>query len=167
MSSDAEREREFAFRDKWLDRAKAVSTEDELAALVRDVLAEPQDYGTCVYSTAACALAGATLASKKLGITGFQAGCVMWEFVQRWLHIEGPARLVRYHDMLYPQNAEKFVREIDSETAEYLKTEARKVLAGDAEFMHPAVKEHLERVAEGWVPFGFAVKPEAEKRARR
>jgi hypothetical protein len=92
------------------------------------------------------------------GITGFQSGFVMWGFIQNWEHLENqPLKLVKYADMLYPQHEDKFKKTISRDTWKWLQDEAKKRLEEDSKHMHPSVKLHMISIAEGKVPFGFAV----------
>lgn len=93
------------------------------------------------------------------GITGFQAGCLMWEMVKKYgMYPEGtPLRIVDFSNLLYPQYASKF-NSITPETWSWAQSEAKKKLAeADAERWHPNVISHLRSVADGKVPFGLKV----------
>jgi hypothetical protein len=89
------------------------------------------------------------------GITGFQAGCIMWQFIRHWMHIEGPVRLMQYEDMLYPQYEEKF-RTIDANTWEELQKQARKKIEEHPD-AHADVLAHWKKVAQGSIPFGYSI----------
>ncbi len=122
-------------------------------------------YGTVCHAIAACALAAAWAANRmegaRGGITGFQSGAVMWEWIQHWQSWEGePLKLVRYEDMLYPQYAHKFVNVISSETWKWLRERAAARLAENprSELVHPDVRRHWESIVAGVVPFGYTVK---------
>lgn len=145
----------------WFKTAETM-TEEYLPEFVRHVLHDyKHDYGTICHAVAACALAAAWAAdrSEQGGLTGFQGGFIMWQFIRRWLHKEGPLCLVEYRDMLYPQYEHEFDRTITRETAKWLVDEARKELVGDIDrHMPDEVRKHLERIAEGWIPFGYTVR---------
>jgi len=81
----------------------------------------------------------------------------MWEFLRHFNHIEGPARLVQYDDMLYPQYDRKFTA-ITADTWKWLQEQAAKRISerGD-DNVHPNVLAHWKRIAAGKVPFGMAV----------
>ena len=85
-------------------RAQTVAT---LPEFVRKLTEDySHDYGTICHAIAAAALAAAHAVdhSPAGGITGFQSGCIMWEFIQEWQHLRGkPLRLTNYEDMLFPQ----------------------------------------------------------------
>jgi hypothetical protein len=145
--------------EAWYRAAREVRTTEQLTAFMNHVMnGYTHDYGTVCKAVAACALAAAWCADRTPGggITGFQAGAVFWEFARQWLHIEGAARLIKYKDMLYPQNADRFSRTLDKRTAEWLRDEAKKKLA-DGAGAHPNVKAHWEALASGELPFGYTL----------
>lgn len=117
------------------------------------------DYGTICHAIAACmvAMMSACDKSPQGGITGFQGGAIMWEVLRHAFYIDGPARLQRMEDLLYPQNEYKF-RTISEETVKYIQAEAKRKLADIGEHAHPDVVGHWRRVADGgWIPFGLEV----------
>lgn len=122
------------------------------------------DYGTVCYAMAAAAVQAARRFNKgdQGGITGFQAGAVMWEFVKRFMHIEGPMRLVQYNDMLYPQYFNKFDQTISVDIWKSLQAKAMEnmVKAGNNSSTHPDVLAHWKSIVEGHVPFGYVVQNE-------
>lgn len=124
------------------------------------------DYGTVVYAMAAVALQAARKFNNgdQGGITGFQAGCVMWEFVKRFMHLKGPLKLVQYENMLYPQYFNKFDQTISEDTWKWLKVEAMQKLidSGNHEHTHPDVVAHWKSIVDGVVPFGYVVAQESE-----
>jgi hypothetical protein len=116
------------------------------------------DYGTICHAVSASAIAAASAlnASPCGGITGFQAGCVMWSFIQHWMHLEGAMKLVEYDNMLYPQYAHKFAPTISKEIFASLQKQAREKLA-KADGAHPNVLAHWQRIVDGEVPFGYEI----------
>jgi len=146
---------------EWYATAKK-QTLDSLPEFLRHLADDyGHDYGTICHALAAGAVAAATALnhSDTGGITGFQAGAVMWEFIRNWNGEKGPMRLVQYKDMLYPQHNDVFAQTIDSKTWQWLQDEARKCLAA-SDGAHPAVKAHWESIVAGDVPFGYVVKDE-------
>ena len=117
------------------------------------------DYGTVCHAMAAVAIQ----AMKKYnrgpqgGITGFQAGAVMWSFIQHWMHLDGPMRLVQYEDMLYPANACLFEKVLNQSTFNTLVEIANKKLAANPD-AHPKMIAHWQSIIDGSVPFGYSVK---------
>ena len=149
-------------QDEWYKEAKAVKTKEDFIAFFDKLdLKYMHDYGTICHAVAAMALAGAYLMehSDQGGISGFQAGCINWEFISHWMHIDGPARILNYEKMLYPQDQEMFERVISQETADWLKAEAQKKLGeSKGQEVHDEVYEHWKKLASGELPWGFVVK---------
>lgn len=122
------------------------------------------DYGTICHAIAACAFAAACAAdrSEQGFITGFQAGCVMWEFIKHWTYGGNKTgmRLLDYDNMLFPQYEYKFSKTISKQVWERLQEEATKYLEDAKNFQHdvnPNVKAHWESIVDGNVPFGYEV----------
>lgn len=147
----------------WYVDAKK-QTEATLPEFVRHLAHDfEHDYGTICHAVAAAALGAAHAIdhdAEQGGITGFQAGCIMWEFLRHWLEEKGPLRLVRYEHMLYPQYAESFAKTITPDVWEFLQKEAKKLLAEPvrSSFAVPEVRDHWQSIADGRVPFGYVVK---------
>lgn len=143
---------------KWYEEAKKM-TVDALPAFVQKLTTEyGHDYGTICHAVAAAGVAAmyAVNNSPAGGITGFQAGCITWEILRHWSHIEGPARILNYREMLFPQYERTFCA-ISTETWKYLRDEAAKALAEKDEAPHPNVRAHMECIVAGNIPFGYRV----------
>ena len=124
------------------------------------------DYGTICHAITASAIGAAHAVdrSENGGITGFQAGAVMWEFIRNWIteHKDKPLRIINFADMCYPQYAEKFACTISPQTWAFLQDEAAKLLA-EQSHAHSAVRAHWQSIVEGIVPFGYTVTKEREQ----
>lgn len=136
-------------------------TEEELPGFYERIIhGYNHDYGTACHAVAACALAAAWAAcgDNDIGLSGFQAGFVMWDFIKNWTKIGNVCglKLVDYDDMLYPQYEEKFEKTICKDNWEMVQKKAIKNLERERE-VHPAVAEHWRKIAEGVVPFGYRV----------
>lgn len=120
------------------------------------------DYGTICHAISACALAAVHAADKSEsgGITGFQAGFVMWDFIRQmnYRSNECGMKLLDYDDMLYPQYAYKFEKTIAPDTWKALQEAAEKKIEQDSEIASQRVIEHWKSIADGNVPFGYQVK---------
>lgn len=119
------------------------------------------DYGTICHALAAGAVATchALNSGPQGGITGFQAGAVMWEFIRYWMgYKDEPMRLLRYKNMLYPQY-EKDYRTISKETWDWLQSKAKERLSAKGH-AHGAVVAHWKSIIDGKVPFGYQVEKE-------
>lgn len=124
----------------WYKEAKQ-QTLESLPTFIRHLTEDYQhDYGTICHAVTAAAIAAAYVANKtpQGGITGFQAGAVMWEFMQNW-------------DTSLKDKPLKLIN-----TWQWLKNEAQKKL-DDGGVLHPDVKKHLESIINGIIPFGFKV----------
>ena len=164
MKNEFEKElvtEESKIQEQWYAEARAM-TPEKLGEFVNKLTEKYiHDYGTACHAAAAAALGAAHAVGKKEGISGFQAGCIMWSFLEEWMRIKGPAILIQYEDMLYPHYEKKFDKRITKETHNWLIEEAKKRLrdADAAKDMRisSSVIEHWEKIASGWVPFGFRV----------
>ncbi len=146
--------------DAWHEEADSKSmTLEKLPAFLKKLAEHKHDYNSCIHAVAAGAVATAWAINREpnLGITGFQASGVMWEFMRHYNGIEAPASLLQFKDMLYPQSAYKFEREISKETWEWLQKEAKELIAKSGDSAHPNVAAHWASIALGEVPFGFTV----------
>lgn len=144
---------------KWFEEAREMTAE-KLPEFIRKLTHDYEhDYGTICHAIAAAAVAAAWAVERSPsgGITGFQAGAVMWSFMEHWNSIKGPARLIQYDDLLYPQYEHKFTA-ISPDTWEHVRKEAEKLIAErSAETVHPDVFMHWQSVAKGQIPFGLRV----------
>lgn len=127
----------------WLD------TPEALSAYISSLVERPHDYGSCVYAMSMAAVAAYRYVAKRLGTTGFQAGCADLDILKRTRGIKGPFAIVNGEDMLYPQY------DIRSKVDEWLKEwtpwaaeEAQKKLAEDRQFVHPDVLARWQQLAK-------------------
>ena len=158
-------------KQEWYDKARNMQPEDLdgfIKHLTNDYI---HDYGTICHamSIGSIATIWAMDHSASGGITGFQAGCIMWENIKNWMteYREVPLKLVNYRDMLYPQYESKYQKILSDDTYEWLKKEAQKNL-DEKEFAHPDVIAHWQFIAAGNVPFGYILQSvvDAEEEAR-
>lgn len=150
---------EFRVRDKLAAQRKQIKTFEDLTAFLKDVEEHyGNGYGEAPRAMAQAALAVAWYLSSKFGITGFQAGFVMWDFIKGWNRTgnECGLRLIDYDDMLYPQYDYKFEKTISSTVWSNLQKKAKENLEYK-EYAHPNVVAHWQSIADGNVPFGYAV----------
>ena len=116
------------------------------------------DYGTICHAVSACAIAAAWAACDVAGLTGFQAGFVMWDFVRGWNHMDNVCgmRFIDYDNFLYPQYEENMDKIIDKRTWENIQKRAKELIQTE-KFVHPAVEKHWKSIVDGVVPFGYKV----------
>lgn len=91
------------------------------------------------------------------GITGFQAGCVMWNVIRHMNYESNKCglRLQNMDDLLYPQYEYKFTA-ISEETWDSVKREAQNCLL-ERKYAHPAIVAHWESIVDGNIPFGLRI----------
>ena len=122
------------FREKYYDKAKE-QTFETLPDFFKEMFQEHFDYGSicCAIANSALAAANAANHHKKAGITGFQAGAVMWEFIRQWnySHNKCGLRIVDYDNMLYAQYEDKFQKTISKSVFEALQKQAQEHLDKD------------------------------------
>jgi len=86
------------------------------------------DYGTICHAVAIAAQAAAKAMDHgpQGGITGFQAGCIMWQFIREWNCSDNKTgmKLVDYDNFLYPQYADKFDKTLSSDIWKSIQKEA-------------------------------------------
>ena len=158
---------EMKIHDEWYKEArdKDMSIE-KLTELIRHLTEDYEhDYGTIVHACTAAAIAAVRVInnSDQGGITGFQAGAIMWEFIRHWNHGDNKCgmRLINFDNLLYPQHADQFEKTLTEGTWKALQEEAKTRLSAKP-VVHPdaadAVVDHWKSIADGVVPFGFVVK---------
>lgn len=122
------------FREKYYEKV-AKQTLETLPRFIEEIFQESFDYGSICCAVAASALAAAWAANNhnKAGITGFQAGAVMWEFIQQWNYKSNKTglRIVDYDNMLYAQCKDNFQKTIRKSVFESLQKEAQDHLDKD------------------------------------
>jgi len=152
---------EDKIQDGWYEEAKKQTPETINEWLAQFIDGSyTYDYGAVCHAIAAAAVGAAWAVAREQGMSGFQAGAVMWQFIQEWnaLGTKGPLRLLQMERLLYPQYAHKW-QTIDADTWEWLQAQARERIAEDEGLpaARPAVRRHWRAIVEGVVPFGLAV----------
>lgn len=147
---------------EWFKEAK-LQTLNTLPSFMEHVINDyVHDYGTVCHAVSACALAAAWAANRsegaRGGITGFQAGFTLFDFIFQWQYPSNKTglRIINYDDMLYPQYQYKFEKTIGKSTWESLQKEAKTRLEERGR-LADRVKAHLESIVNGSVPFGYIV----------
>lgn len=157
---------EFEIRDELRKKRRKIKTFEDLIAFLKDVEENYNtDYGVAPRAIAQASAAVAWYLAKKFGITGFQAGFVMWDFIRDWDFPDNKSglKIIDYDNMLYPQYDYKFEKTISPGTWGVIQGEAMKRLdeleTDNAPYTpHPNVIAHWKSIAEGNVPFGYIVR---------
>ena len=120
------------------------------------------DYGTIVHAMTAAAIAAAKVVDRgpQGGITGFQAGAIMWEFIKRWTRKDGPMRLVQFKGMLFPQHEAQFSTRMSKASWEWLQKEAARLIETSGKSANQSAVAHWQTIVDGKVPFGWTVEEE-------
>lgn len=157
---------------KELYSAARKQTPETFPSFMQELIANyAYDYGTITHALAAAAIGAASAldSSDVGGITGFQAGFVMWNFVKEWYFPNNKCglKIVDYDEFLYPQYRDKFEKALNKSTWDAIQEQAKKyidednsliAIGGNSIHAHPNVRKHWEKIAAGEVPFGFYVK---------
>ena len=151
---------EFEIKDKLKTDRMEIKTFDDLVAFLKESREYSFDYGGAPRAIAQAALATAWWFAGDFGITNFQAGFVMWDFIIDWMYRNNECglRIVDHDDMPYPQYDYKFEKTISPKTWSNIQRQAEKNLRDNAEHTHPAVIAHWKSIVNGVVPFGYSVK---------
>lgn len=158
-------------QEEWFKQAKEQTLEtlpDFVNHVMNDYL---HDYGTVVHAISACAIAAANAANREEGacggITGFQAGFVMWDFIKQWSYTNNKTgmRILDFDNLLYPQYENRFEKVITSDVWEAVQKQAKVEIEQASVSVEergysvsPDVLAHWQSIVEGNIPFGFTVK---------
>lgn len=159
MSKDMSNEVLFALRDSWYSEA-VKQTVETLPAFIKMLNEYPDhDYNTTAYATSAATLGASWAMAEYYGITGFQAGCIMWEYIQNWglTYKNKPLRMINYDDMLYPMYDYKFTT-IDIRTWKWVQERAKELYNDGNCVACDSVIDHWKSIINGKVPFGYMVR---------
>lgn len=151
---------EKEYREHIYKKAEEVKTDADLSVLIKEIKEYEHDYGTIVYGCMAAMIGAFNVVNRGPtgGITGFQAGCLGWEAVKKFMSISGPARIIDYENLLYPQYARTFDKTISPETWSYVQEKAKENLAKGPEHAHPNVIAHWKAIEAGKIPFDLTVR---------
>lgn len=156
---------EFEAKNYILEKGKNIESIEELTELIKEVESDFNNgYGIVPRAIGSvCAVVGNYL-SYKMGITGFQAGCAMFDFITGYLITNNKCglKLIDFDEMLYPQYEYKFDKKLKKSTWELMQKRAKELLEEEKDFLHPAVKDHWESIAQGKIPFGYSLESDNE-----
>lgn len=152
---------EFELRDKLSEERKDIKSFDKLISFLQNVKENCNTgYGEAPRAISQAALATAWYLASDFGITGFQAGFVMWDFIKDWQYRNNKCglKMVNYDDMLYPQYEYNFTdRSLYTDIFEAMQKEAKELLT-NSKGAHPNVIAHWQSIVDGNVPFGYVLK---------
>lgn len=142
-------------KKEWQAKAKSCTIET-LPVFLKELTENySHSYGTICHAVGMAAIAAAWSVdhSPVGGITGFQAGAIMWEFVKAWNYSGNKTglRMVDYDNFLYPQYAEKYDKTIGPGIWTAIQTQAKKEIekadASYAEYLKQCEKYKIDITA--------------------
>jgi hypothetical protein len=142
---------------EWFEKAKEIRNVEQLTEFAKELLEDTQhDYGTVCHAIAALAIGAAWYGAHSQGITGFQAGFIMWDFIRQWEYSDNKCglRIIDYDKMLYPQYEDIFEKTITSKHFKKMQEVAAERIK-EKDLAHPDVVKHWESIVSGIVPFGY------------
>lgn len=131
---------------QWYEDAKK-QTPETIASFVKGLMEDYQhDYGTICHAISAGAIgqAWAMNSHENGGITGFQAGAVMWGFVREWNYSSNKTglKIIDFDNFLYPQYEDNFQKTIDEDVWKSLQKESvDKIAKAREEYQEYLVKK--------------------------
>lgn len=145
---------EFIAKEELQAKRREIGEDfDKLVEFLKDVRDNYNyDYGTAPRAIAQASVATAWYFAYVFGITGFQAGFVMWDFIRDWQYRDNECglKIVDYDLMLYPQYEYKFTEKTISEWQwEALQEKAKKEL----DRINETVDSYNKSQAEGMEDF--------------
>ena len=146
--------------NEWYLQAKD-QTLDSLQGFINHIINDYEhDYGTICHAMSACSIATMWAINKtdQGGITGFQAGAIMWEFIKHWNYTDNKTgmKMVNYDDMLYPQYDYKFQKTITESIWKSIQDVANNRLK-ENKTANPKVIAHWKSIVNGKIPFGYKI----------
>lgn len=162
MSEKIVAKEEMRLEKEWFKEASK-QTFETLPAFMKHIMDDYEhDYGTVCHAISACAIAAAWAANRMDGacggITGFQSGFVMWDFIRQWEYTGNKTslRIIDWDNMLYPQYEHKFDKTISKSLWGKIQEQAKENLKNTPNAVESVV-EHWQSIVEGKVPFGYKV----------
>ena len=154
---------EMGVHKDWYKQAKEMRLEC-LPNFINRLLDDYEhDYGTICHALTAGAVATlyAMNNHEQGGITGFQAGCIMWGLIRNWTYTDNKTslRITDFDKMLYPQYDDYFEKTLPAITWEALRKEAE-VLLENHKNAAPIVIQHWKSIIDGNIPFGYKLESE-------
>ncbi len=128
MSAKEKITEEMQIHKEWYEQASK-QTLETLPTFLNHIMNDyGHDYGTICHVLAAgsIATAWAMNAHKNGGITGFQSGAVMWEFIRQWNYTNNKCglKIVDYDNFLYAQYEDSFQKTMSQSNFDAIKKEA-------------------------------------------
>lgn len=153
---------------EWYEQAKG-QTLETLPTFINHLMNDfEHDYGTICHAISAGSIATAWAMDRheQGGITGFQAGAIMWEFVRHWTYSSNKTglKIIDYDNFLYPQYSNQYQKVISKDTWKAIQKQAKELIEeADEDYVSKAVYQHWVSIVEGKVPFDYTVEKEEDR----
>lgn len=151
---------EFDIKKELEEKRSKIEDFDGLVAFLKDVKDNYNtDYGVAPRAIAQASLAVAWYLAGEFGITGFQAGLTMFDFIKDWEYRSNKCglKIIDFDNMLFPQYEHRYEKTIPDWVWEQIQKEAEARLANCEDYVHPAVRKHWQSIVDGKIPFGYEV----------
>lgn len=155
-----EKMNEFEARDYIL--GKKINSTDDIKALADEITEKfNYDYGVAPRCVGAFLTVCANYFCSVMGMTGFQAGFVMWDFILgfNYPHNKCGMRILDFDKLLYPQYLHMF-KEVPEDTWKLVVEEAKKELDQKDQLVSCTVVQHWKDIANGKIPDGIVITKE-------
>lgn len=154
MNTNTNQSPEFIAKEELQAKRREIGEDfDKLVEFLKDVRDNYNyDYGVAPRAIAQASVATAWYLASVFGITGFQAGFVMWDFIRDWQYRNNECglKIIDYDNMLYPQYEYKFTEKTISKWQwEALQKQAQKEL----DRIQETVESYNRNQAEGMEDF--------------
>lgn len=151
---------EMKLHEEWFKEARGQTLETLPSFIEKLATQYNHDYGTICHAIVAAAIgtAWAMDSSECGGITGSQAGFIMWGFIRQWNYNSNKLglKLINYDNLLYPQYEDNFKNKISVEHWERVREVAKEELKEKTN-AHPTVITHWQSIVNGKLPFDFVL----------
>lgn len=145
--------------EDWYKESRKEKSNEEIEQFNNEILCETHhDYESICHAIAASTLTHLHNCLYRYGASGSQASYVTWQIIRQMFNIKTGAKLINYDNMLYPQydyNFE-FDNELPIETFKALQELAKESLES-GKGMSDDVRNHMQSIVDGKVPFGYFV----------
>ena len=152
---------EFEAREYIKQKGIQANSLEDLFELIKEVKENfNYDYGVAPRTIGEICARLANYLSNEMGLTGFQAGFVMWTFIESYMYPNNKCgmKILDYDDMLYPQYEDKFKGSIIPKyTWGNIQKQAKEKIEKDSNFASPSVIRHWESISNGNVPFNCII----------
>lgn len=144
---------------EWYERARKIETKEQLMNFIEGLMTKySHDSFTVVHAINAGALATVHFMNKypEGGLGKSQQQKLLGQFIRTYGMVDGPLKLVNWFGMLNPDNEWAFTT-IPKSSYDQVVSAAKEMLAGDMSKVKPSHVDHIIKIANGYIPFGYKI----------